>query len=136
MPSTATSKEATMAMIAGTRAFSRADMGHSLSEAHGARSSRPVNYYGRSRRRLTRRRDRLGGAAHMLTCSGGPSGVITAVVCDSRGGALHRFYRFSEGEHIVARLYHKTAQCRGRHDESYAALLAARCGAALMIPSV
>src|SRR5262249_56453093 len=39
-------------------------------------------------------------------------------------------YRFGEGGPIVARLYNKTLQCRGKHGEGYAALLAARSGSA------
>jgi hypothetical protein len=43
-------------------------------------------------------------------------------------GTTCQGYRFGSGDPLMARIYNKTAECRRRHDESYAALLAARNG--------
>ncbi len=41
-------------------------------------------------------------------------------------GTTCQGYRFGSGDPLMARIYNKTAECRRRHDESYAALLAVR----------
>jgi len=43
-------------------------------------------------------------------------------------GTTCQGYRFGSGDPLMARIYNKTVECRRRHDEGYAALLAARNG--------